>query len=97
MARFDYHHVGGRLLVDCQSDTLSDLTTRVVAPLFPSERVPSDLKRLHPIIEIDGTKLVLAAHLLTAMPVKALGPVQGSVAEHEYQIIAALDFLLTGV
>lgn len=97
MARFDYHWADGELLVDCQSDQFRHLTTRVVAPLYPAGDVPTDLKRLHPIVEVRGEKMLLAAHLLTAVPVKELGPPIGNLNAYEYQISGALDLLLTGV
>ena len=97
MARFDYHQVGGGYLVDCQADTLSPLSTRVMVPLMPVADVPPMLRRLHPVLNVGGREWLFAAHLLSAVPVREIGPPLGSLANHEYEIIAALDMLITGI
>ena len=97
MARFDYHRVGDTYLLDCQANTLSHLSTRAVAPLLPRDQVPPELGRLHPILTVEGQQLVLAAHLLTAIPVRDLGFRGGTLAGSQDEIMAALDMLLTGI
>ncbi|MBS0502782.1 MAG: CcdB family protein [Proteobacteria bacterium] len=97
MARFDYHRAGETYLLDCQANTLGHLSTRVVAPLLPRNQVPSGLSRLHPVLTVEGRQLVLATHLLTALPTRELGMRIGSLAESQDEIMAALDMLLTGI
>jgi toxin CcdB len=97
MARFDFYRVGETCLLDCQADTLSHLSSRVVAPLLPQAEVPRGLNRLHPTLSVEGRQLVLATHLLTALPVRQLGDRAGSLAKHQDEIMAALDMLLTGI
>jgi len=97
MARFDYYRMGQAYLVDCQADALRELSTRVVVPLMPPAEVPPMLRRLHPVLTIDDKEWLFAAHLLSAIPARELGPPVGSLASHEYEIIAALDMLITGV
>jgi toxin CcdB len=98
MAQFDIHRISnGSLVLDCQADSLSHFSTRIVAPLMPQGSVPAPTTRLHPVFDFDGEPMVLATHLLTAMPARELGRPLASLAADHYTIIAALDFLLTGV
>ena len=59
--------------------------------------MPPGLGRLHPVLLVEGQELVLAAHLLTAMPIKQLGYRINSLAHEQDRIMAALDMLLTGI
>lgn len=97
MARFDCYRVGGTYVVDCQADTLSHLTTRIVAPLLPQDHVPPSLGKLHPVLTVDGETLVLTTHLLSAMPARQLGAPHISLRNEHDRIMAALDMLLTGI
>lgn len=98
MAQFDVYRVeSGALVVDCQTDSLSHFTTRVVVPLVRSADAPSPTTQLHPVLEFEGKAYVLATHLLTAVPVSDLQGRAGSLAQEEYRIRNALDMLLTGV
>lgn len=84
-------------LLDIQHDLLSDLGTRVVVPLSPSERLAAKpLRTLTPIFEIEGRRCVLVTPQLAGIPKSALGPPIGDLAEHRVEILAALDLLLTG-
>jgi toxin CcdB len=97
MAQFDVHRIGdGAFVLDCQADSLSHLTTRVVAPLMPRADVPPATSRLHPVLQFDGEAFVLATHLLTAIPVRELGPAIASLADERYTVVAALDMVITG-
>lgn len=97
MAQFDVHHGrdGGALLLDCQSDLLDHLETRLVIPLLP-DRTAHELPRLHPVFDIDGESLILATQLASAVDVRDLGPRVASLSERRYEILNAIDLLLTG-
>lgn len=97
MAQFDVHRSrdGGALLLDCQNDLLNHLETRLVIPLLP-DRTARELPRLHPLFDIDGKSLILATQLAAAVDVKELGPRIASLAERRYEILNAIDVLLTG-
>lgn len=97
MAQFDVHRSrdGGPLLLDCQNELLGHLETRLVIPLLP-DRTAHELPRLHPIFDIDGQSLILAAQLASAVDVRDLGPQIASLAERRYEILNAIDILLTG-
>lgn len=98
MAQFDvYRLANGSLVVDCQADSLSYLSTRTVAPLMRRADVPVPMTRLHPVLAFADEPFLLATHLLTAMPYRELGSPVASLAHEEYIIKNALDMLLSGV
>ena len=85
-------------LVDLQSDLLSALATRLVAPLARDAVAHSALpRRLSPTFEIDGRTVVM-------LPQEA-GPVEGrllrapvaSLRAQSHRLIDALDAVLSGV
>lgn len=98
MARFDIYAwpEGDGYLLDCQADLLHYFKTRLIAPLIKDETSPPSLARLHPIFEIDGAHYLMATHLMASVPCAELGPVTGSLIDHDVQILAAIDVLIAG-
>ena len=95
MAQFDVHRVrGGGLAIDVQSDVLRDLPTRFVVPL--RGRDASVMGRLTPVFSIEGQDLAMVTHLAGAIYVRDLDAKVTSLIDHEYEIKAALDMLLSG-
>ena len=43
------------------------MNTRLVVPLVPLDDVPRPLPRLHPIVVVEGVRLVMATHLMVAV------------------------------
>ena len=85
-------------LLDVQSNLLEDLATRVVVPLTRADRQQAaTVKKLMPILVIDGQRYVMITPQVAGVPRKALGAAIGDVSERRGEIIAALDFLLTGI
>lgn len=97
MARFDVYRRRGQdqLLLDCQADRLSHLTTRFVVPLLDVADVVTSVERLNPRFEIDGVVLVMATQLAAGVSVRELGAKVTTLADQDYRIIGALD-VLTG-
>lgn len=86
------------LLLDVQSDLLEDLPTRTVIPLTQSASlIQKPLSRLTPFIAVDGKPYMLLTYQLASIPKSVLGPEVSDASEHRDAIIAALDFLVTGV
>lgn len=98
MARYDvYAQPGSRTwLLDCQSDVLSMLTTRLVVPLLPPGDGPPPISRLNPAFEIEGRPLVMYTQWAAAVPQQELRDPVASLAEEDRAIINAFDMLLTG-
>jgi toxin CcdB len=102
MAQFDVHHNPRRgafpLLLDVQADLLSKLATRVVVPMASLSRYgATPMTRLNPTATVRGTEYVLVFQELAAIPTSALGRRVASLTSRRADLIAALDFLLTGI
>jgi toxin CcdB len=84
-------------LLELQSNLLSDLSTCVVAPLATvSQYAHVAMTRLTPTITIDGETYLLQTMQLSAIARKQLGKVVGDASANSHEIIAALDFLISG-
>ncbi|SKB64241.1 CcdB family protein [Sphingopyxis flava] len=98
MAQFDVHRSrdGRALLLDCQSDLLGHFDTRLVVPLVPAQSAQK-LSRLHPVFEIEGEHHIMATQLASAVDTRELGARVASLGDRRYDILNAVDMLLTGV
>ncbi|HTH17359.1 MAG TPA: CcdB family protein [Magnetospirillum sp.] len=103
MAQFDIHRnpVGDMAdaapyVVALQADPLAAMPTRLVAPLALLEDF-QPVRNLNPIVEIDGERFAVMVNLMATLPRTVLGAPVGSLAQHRNDIIAALDFLFTGI
>ncbi|MGP7794881.1 CcdB family protein [Sphingomonas sp. CLY1604] len=95
MAQFDALRVTGDVIVlDCQSNFLVDLPTRFVVPLRRADRV--DLPRLTPTFLVDGQLLTMITPLARSISKRDILATVARLDEHEYEIKAALDLLVTG-
>lgn len=83
-------------LVVLQSDAVSVIDTRVVAPLV-SPRQVHFLGRLLPEVTVLGRKFVIAVPDLAAVPVQSLGVAVANLEGHRYDIVGAVDLVFTGV
>ncbi|ESY63452.1 CcdB family protein [Mesorhizobium sp. M1050] len=98
MPRYDVFgdQIEGRYLLDVQSELLDYFKTRAVVPLLPIATVPPPMRKLHPIFEINGRKLVMATHLIATVPASELGESRLNLMKHHDDIVAALDMLFQG-
>jgi toxin CcdB len=86
------------LLLDLQADLLSDLATRVVAPLTTVAPGKSRLMgTLTPVLAVEGKRYALLTPQLAGIAAKDLGPRVTNVSAHRDDIVAALDLLITGI
>ena len=97
MAQFDVHRLKDMLVVDCQSNLLDRLESRLVAPLLSKQIAPQTAQRLNPIFEIRGAEYVMLTQAAAAVPRHELGVVVASLADRSYEITGALDVLISGV
>ena len=85
-------------LIDVQSDLLSDLGTRVVVPLIKRGALTrKPIKNLMPAIRVDGQEFIMMVPQLAGIAAGDLGAPVANAAEHRGEVVAALDFLITGV
>jgi len=86
------------LLLDVQSDLLDELKTRIIVPLSrASSLTKHPLERLTPIVPFEGEAYLMLTPQLAGIARAELGPAIGSLAQHRSEILAAMDFLLTGI
>ena len=93
LSRYDVAQYQGVLMVVVESDLLPPDPAVVVIPLLPD--YPA-VKLLNPGIEVDGTHLVLATRLITAVRRSSLERT-GNVADQGNLITRAVDVLMAGV
>lgn len=104
MTQFDVHRnpdPRGRntipYLLNVQCNLLDGLATRVVAPLVLAAEAGKPAQRLNPVFEIEGNHVIMSTAEIAGIPARALGEKVTSLSGQRAEIIAALDFLLTGV
>ncbi len=84
--------------LDIQNDLLSELETRVVVPLRPASALKGKvMKTLTPFLVIEGESFVMLTPQLAGIPKSELGAPVAQVQQHRAEIIAAIDFLVTGI
>ena len=79
--------------VDIQHDLLSQLPSRVVIPLF---KAASPIKKLNPKFEIEELFVILVSDEITSIPKYLLENKVTNLSQHRDEIIASIDFLITG-
>ena len=84
-------------LLDIQSDFLEDLDTRVVVPLRPLSMKKQPLRTLMPILQVEGEHYVMLTPQMAGIPKNELGAPVTRVEHYRSEIIAAIDFLVTGI
>ncbi|WP_442581209.1 CcdB family protein [Mesorhizobium sp. ASY16-5R] len=98
MAKYDVfpNPSGDGFLLELQADLLSDLNTRVVAPLLPATASVKVIRRLNPAFVIDGKPHVMFMHLIATVAVSRLPEPRTNFLRHQDEIVAALDMLFQG-
>ena len=97
MAQFEVYRLGSALVVDCQSDLLSHIDSRFVAPLVPSSDAPPAVSRLNPTFGIGDEDYIMLTQAAGAVRRSELQEVGASLAEHSFEITNAIDVLVSGV
>jgi len=84
--------------VDVQNSLFSDLNSRLVIPFTRHQSLgKTDVERLCPVISIRGKNFVLLAHQMTSVPSAILTKEELSLEEYRYEILDAIDMLITGI
>ncbi len=83
--------------VDIQNSLLDSLNTRLVIPLTPSKYLAENITKLCPATNIDNESFVLLTQQMTNVPISALQAPKGTLEHLRDEIIAAVDFLVTGI
>ncbi|GAB6904511.1 conserved hypothetical protein [Desulfosarcina cetonica] len=83
-------------LLDVQSALLDNLATRVVVPLVDAKIVGKPILHLNPRFHVGNTRVVMSTAEIAGIPLGALGKKIGSLKDQRDEVVAALDFLITG-
>jgi len=85
-------------LLDIQSDLLDPLATRVVVPLATAGPARSrSMQTLTPAIRVERKNYLMITPQLAGVAARELGPVVADASADHPAIIAALDFLISGI
>jgi toxin CcdB len=87
------------LLLDVQAGLLAGLGTRVVIPLIPAsaDARRGALQTLTPLVSVEGRDYLLMAPQLAGIASRELGAEVADLSSARDAIVAALDFLITGI
>jgi toxin CcdB len=84
--------------VDVQNDLLESLNSRLVVPVTRQEHLGnSNISNLCLKITINDDICVMLTHQMTTVPLAALKVPVSSLAHLRNDIVAAIDFLITGI
>jgi toxin CcdB len=84
-------------LIDIQSNLLEALKTTVVIPLSPSTLVGgATISKLCPLVQIKGQHYLAFTQQIAGIDKNLLGQEKGNLLSYRSEIIAALNFLVSG-
>jgi toxin CcdB len=85
-------------IIDIQNALINDITTRIVIPLGKLKHFRNEkMDGLTPLIEYKNEQYILLTPQIASMPSKLLKDPVGSVKSLRDEIIAAIDFAITGI
>ena len=87
---------GAGYVLDVQANLLGDLSTRVVVPLVPSSTKVKAVRKLNPMLTVNGKQYFMFTHLIAAIPTSRLQDPTANLAQSQDQIVGALDMLFQG-
>ncbi len=84
--------------VDVQNDLLAELNSRIVIPLS-SKKILNNInaKKMCPVVKINAAPFVLLTHQMTSVPCTFLKKKVTTLKQYRYEILGAIDLLLTGI
>lgn len=83
-------------LLDVQANLLESLSTRLVIPLVRASEMGRVMQKLNLRARVGTVEVVLSVPELAGVPASILGSKAGNLRDMRDEIIAAIDFLLTG-
>ena len=85
-------------LLDIQSNLLDDLRTTVVIPLCSTNQAgKAAISKLCPVLEINGKSFVALTQQIAGIDRKSLGKRAYDLSHYRPEIIAAIDFIISGI
>ncbi len=100
MAQFDVYkntnpNTQGEIpyFIDIQHSILNELNTRMVIPIYSNIKL---LQKLNILCDINDQILIIVTNKVTTVPTDLLETKVTNLANHRDEIIASIDFLITG-
>jgi len=85
-------------LIDVQSTLLSSLDTRLVIPVITKKNYQSEIiKNLNPVIIVKNKEYVVITQQMAAIKNQSIGPCVCDCLSKRQEILASIDFLITGI
>jgi toxin CcdB len=85
-------------LLDMQPDLLDDLQTTVVIPLVLKSTIgKAAMTKLCPLLEIEEREFVVLTSQIAGVDRKVSGKEIGNFSHYQAEVIAAVDFLISGI
>lgn len=85
-------------IIDIQNDLISDIATRIVIPLGKLNHFNNNkMNGLTPLITYENEKFILLTPQITSMPENLFKKPVGTLESMRDEIIAAIDFAITGI
>jgi len=85
-------------LLDIQSNLLDELRTTVVIPLMPKRLAAGHtISRLNPVIKVKSESFTVMTQNLAGVDRVVLGEYVCNLNQYRSEIIAAIDFVLSGI
>jgi toxin CcdB len=85
------------LLLDIQSNLIEELTSTIVIPLALKRSIGRVIAKLTPVLQIDGVDYVLLTQQISGLDRGGLGRQVADLSIYRYEIITAIDFVISGV
>ncbi len=101
--QFDVYCTPGRgreifpYLVDVQSNLADEFSTRFVVPLMLAGSAVMAMQRANPLIEFEGQSYLFVANQLANISASRLGKPLGNIDRWREEMVAAIDFMITGI
>lgn len=84
-------------LLDVQSDIIAELNTRIVIPLYPTDRFNGKpAQRLNPLLSVNGQDFLIMTHELASVRLSMLGEKVADVSHERHRIKEAINFIYHG-
>ena len=85
-------------LLDIQSNLLDELRTTIVIPLSPTHVAgKAAITKLCPVLEIDGVGYIVLTQQIAGIDRQSLGKEFCDLSHYRSEIIAAFDFVISGI
>ncbi len=77
---------------------MSDIRTTVVIPLMPKRlAVSHTISKLNPVIRVNSKNFTIMTQSLAGIDRNVLGESVGDLTHYRSEILAAIDFVLSGI